>query len=329
MELPNNNAVNMSNIFNENRDRMNRIIGANNRVNSNNYKAKGLTLTNQITSDKGLVTATETQDRSKEGLEAGAFAGSLNHIQDVYDKGAKVVKQISKFKADAQNVLNLGTHTISNPLRDTPSKSVGEVWSSELLPPGWETDKSAISKVSKVSEPVSTAGTTASTEGKVGDIISEGSTSSKVGKVLKGFNILTGGIDAYEDFKAHGIAGDNKLDKTSNVAGMISGGAEAGEVAGMGLSAGLELAGLGFDTSVIGAPVGAILGVAGLIAGGVSLLSGIAGDIEDEHTEKKQLSVDVDKSNANAQQETKQPQQKQQAFQSLSQQGQVASDILH
>lgn len=290
MEVPNNNAVNMSNIFNESRDRMNRIIGANNRINSNNYKAKGLTLTNQITSDKSLVTATETQDRSKEGLEAGAFAGSLNHIQDVYDKGAKLVK---KGQGAVKQISQVGD------------------------------------KISSVANPLSQVSKTASTESKVGSILGDTSTAGKVDKVLKGVNILTGGIDAYEDFKAHGIAGDNKLDKTSNVAGMISGGAEAGEVAGAGLSAGLELAGLGFDTSVIGAPVGAVLGVAGLIAGGVSLLSGIAGDIEDEHKEKKQLNVDVDERNTNAQQETQQQPQQQQAFKSLSQQGQVASDILH
>ena len=290
MENPNNSSVSMSNIFNENRDRMNRIIGANNRINSNNYKAKGLTLTNQITSDKSLVTATETQDRSKEGLEGGAFAGSLNHIQDVYDKGAKLVK---KGQGAVKQISQVGD------------------------------------KISSISNPIGAVSKTASTESKVGGILGDTSTAGKVDKVLKGVNILTGGIDAYEDIKAGGIAGKTGLDKTSNVAGMVSGGAEAGEVAGAGLSAGLELAGLGFDTSVIGAPVGAVLGVAGLIAGGVSLLTGIAGDIKDEHEEKSQVNVDVDKRNANAQQESKSQPQQQQAFQSLSQQGQVASNILH
>ena len=289
MEVSNNSSINMSNIFNENRDRINRIKGADNRINSNHYKSKGMILTNQISSDKGLVTATETQDRAKEGLEGGTFAGELNHIQDIYGKAAKLVK---KGQGAVKQISQVGDKITSftNPVAAAPAK-VGEL---------------------------------SSTGGKIG------STAAKVDKVLKGVNILTGGIDAYEDIKAKGIAGDNPLEKTSNVAGMVSGGAESLDVAGMGVAAGLEMAGIGFDTSIIGAPVGAVLGAAGLIAGGVSLLTGVIGDVMDEHTEQKQVKTDVNERNQNSLQESKgvgmiapTP------FKSLSQQGQVATNILH
>ena len=69
----------------------------------------------------------------------------------------------------------------------------------------------------------------------------------------------------------------------------------------------------------------AVLGAAGLIAGGVSLLAGVVGDVMDEDKEKKQVKTDVNERNQNSQQET----QKGIPFKSLSQQGQVATSILH
>ena len=306
-----NNAVNMSNIYSEDRDRLNRIINANNRINSNNYKTKKITLTNQITADKGLVTATQTQDRGKEGLEGGAFAGELNHIQDISGKVGAIVKKGStainkittgagKISADVNAVVSQGVKGIStaNPLS---AESVGQV----------------VSKTDQVA-PKGGLGTA---------LLGSSKTAGRVDKVLKGVNILTGGIDALEDIKAKGIVGDNKLDQASNVAGIVSGGAESLEAVGAGVSAGLELAGIGLDASVIGAPVGAILGVAGIVAGGVSLLAGIGGDILDEKKDKKQTSIDT----ATQDKMNQQGPTTQQAipFQSISQQGGIATNKLN
>jgi len=303
-----NNAVNMSNIFNEDRDRLNRVINANNRINSNNYKTKKLTLTNQITADKGLVTATETQDRGKEGLEGGAFAGELNHIQDISGKVGAIVKKGST----AINKITTGAGKISADVNAAVSQGVKGISTANPLSAG-----TVVSKTDQVA-PKGGLGTA---------LLGTSKTAGRVDKVLKGVNILTGGIDALEDIKAKGIVGDNKLDKASNIAGMVSGGAESLEVAGAGIASGLELAGIGFDASVIGAPVGALLGVAGLVAGGVSLLAGIGGDILDEKQDKKQTSID---SSTQAKMNQQGPTTQQALpFQSISQQGGIATNKLN
>lgn len=306
-----NNAINMSNIFNEDRDRLNRVINANNRINSNNYKTKKLTLTNQITADKGLVTATETQDRGKEGLEGGAFAGELNHIQDVTTKVGAIVKKGST----TINKITTGAGKISADVNAAVSQGVKGI--STANPLSAETVGQVVSKTDQVA-PKGGLGTA---------LLGTSKTAGRVDKVLKGVNILTGGIDALEDIKAKGIVGDNKLDKASNIAGMVSGGAESLEVAGAGIASGLELAGIGFDASVIGAPVGALLGVAGLVAGGVSLLAGIGGDILDEKQDKKQTSID---SSTQAKMNQQGPTTQQALpFQSVSQQGGIATNKLN
>ena len=117
---------------------------------------------------------------------------------------------------------------------------------------------------------------------------------SKVSGALTAVNIASGGYDAISDLVNKGIQGKNIYEKRANVAGMVSGGADAaalgirqatksagksaiGEAAeeggaeaggeALGEAAALEEAGAAADATGVGAVVGLGLGVAGAVAG--------------------------------------------------------------
>ena len=97
-----------------------------------------------------------------------------------------------------------------------------------------------------------------------------------LGKAGAGLGVVSGVLDAGKDIesaiKGKGlIAGDNSLQKASNISGMISGG--------------LEATGLALDTTGVLAPVGLALNVAGGVAGAVSGALDYFGDKKDEKTE--------------------------------------------
>ena len=122
---------------------------------------------------------------------------------------------------------------------------------------------------------------------------------SKVSGALTAVNVIQGGYDALDDILNNGIQGKNIEEKRANVAGIVSGGADAlavgirkatttaategVEAGGEALStaAGLEEAGAAADATGVGALVGLGLGVAGA---GV----GLYGAVESYLGEKKQ-----------------------------------------
>ena len=82
-------------------------------------------------------------------------------------------------------------------------------------------------------------------------------------------------MDAYEDIKSGKIEGKNSAERVANVAGMVSGG--------------LEAAGTALDLTGVGAPVGVALNLLGGIAG----LVGGAEELYGESEEKKQAKQQV------------------------------------
>jgi len=119
----------------------------------------------------------------------------------------------------------------------------------------------------------------ASAAGSAAGALSEGAEASgkasTLSNALRVANVVGGAIDLGEDLKSgkFKVAGDNRADRISNVAGMIS--------------AGTEVAGTALDATGVGAVIGVPLQALGAVAGGVGLISGVIGDVMDEGKGKK------------------------------------------
>ena len=128
-----------------------------------------------------------------------------------------------------------------------------------------------------------------------GETISEKAKSiGKLGALGTGLTVGTGILDAVDDLRAGKIEGNNTAEKFSNIADITAGG--------------LEAIGTGLDLTGVGAPVGVALN---LLGGVVSLAGGIA-DIVGEEKEKEQAKKQVLKV-----QSAPVPQDKLQALQTL------------
>jgi len=92
----------------------------------------------------------------------------------------------------------------------------------------------------------------------------------KLGLASTGLSVGLGAMDAIDDIESGKIEGKNSAERVANVAGMVSGGLE-------GLGTALDLTG-------VGAPVGVALNLLGGVAG----LVGGAEDLYGESEEKKQ-----------------------------------------
>ncbi len=96
-----------------------------------------------------------------------------------------------------------------------------------------------------------------------GETIAErGASVGKLGLAGAGLSVGLGLMDTAEDISAGKIVGQNSAERVSNVAGMVSGG--------------LEAVGTALDLTGVGAPVGVALnilgGIAGLVGGGAELI---------------------------------------------------------
>jgi len=116
----------------------------------------------------------------------------------------------------------------------------------------------------------------------------------KLGALGTGLTVGTGVLDAVDDLRAGKIEGNNTAEKFSNVADITAGG--------------LEAIGTGLDLTGVGAPVGVALN---LLGGVVSLAGGIS-DIVGEQEDKEQAKKQVAKVQAEPV-----PQQKLEALQTL------------
>ena len=101
-----------------------------------------------------------------------------------------------------------------------------------------------------------------------------------LGKTAEGLNVLSAGSDILDDMKG-GFSKMNTAEKVGNIAGITSGVASAGSLAGS-----LESAGAMLDATGIGAELGLGLNIAGAVAGGISALSDYIGSKEKQ---KRQL----------------------------------------
>ncbi len=121
-----------------------------------------------------------------------------------------------------------------------------------------------------------------------------------LGKGLAGLQAATGAYDLYEDATAKAGTwgkkkGYEKVGDISNIAG--------------GLAGALELAGVGADATIVGAPVGAVLGGLGAVAGAVSFGADLYGDTKKEKQSDKGVATQqgvVNKMSAQGAPQTKQ-----------------------
>jgi len=105
----------------------------------------------------------------------------------------------------------------------------------------------------------------------VGKSVGEKASSiGKLGIASTGLTIGLGLMDAVDDISSHKIEGNNSAERVSNVAGMVSGG--------------LEAVGTALDLTGVGAPVGVALNLLGGVAG----LVGGASELIGESQERKQ-----------------------------------------
>ena len=104
----------------------------------------------------------------------------------------------------------------------------------------------------------------------VGESIGEKASSiGKLGIASTGLSVGLGVLDAVDDLESGKIEGNNAAERVSNVAGMVSGG--------------LEAVGTALDLTGVGAPVGVALNLLGGLAG----LAGGVSDIVGEEEEKE------------------------------------------
>jgi hypothetical protein len=104
----------------------------------------------------------------------------------------------------------------------------------------------------------------------VGESIGEKASSiGKLGIASTGLSVGLGVLDAVDDLESGKIEGNNAAERVSNVAGMVSGG--------------LEAVGTALDLTGVGAPVGVALNLLGGLAG----LAGGVSDIIGEEKEKE------------------------------------------
>jgi len=107
------------------------------------------------------------------------------------------------------------------------------------------------------------------------DIGEKASSIGKLGIASTGLSIGLGIMDAVDDIQSGKIEGNNSAEKVSNVAGMVSGG--------------LEAVGTALDLTGVGAPVGVALNLLGGIAGLVGGASELIGESEERKQAKQQV----------------------------------------
>ena len=111
----------------------------------------------------------------------------------------------------------------------------------------------------------------------VGESIGEKASSiGKLGIASTGLTIGLGALDLADDLESHKIVGNNAAERLSNEAGIVS--------------AGLELAGTAMDLTGVGAPIGVALNLAGGLAGLVSGGSEVVGEEQEKQSSQQDVS---------------------------------------
>jgi len=111
----------------------------------------------------------------------------------------------------------------------------------------------------------------------VGESIGQKASSiGKLGIASTGLTIGLGALDLADDLESHKIVGNNSAERLSNEAGIVS--------------AGLELAGTAMDLTGVGAPIGVALNLAGGLAGLVSGGSEVVGEEQEKQASQQDVS---------------------------------------
>jgi hypothetical protein len=111
----------------------------------------------------------------------------------------------------------------------------------------------------------------------VGESIGQKASSiGKLGIASTGLTIGLGALDLADDLESHKIVGNNAAERLSNEAGIVS--------------AGLELAGTAMDLTGVGAPIGVALNLAGGLAGLVSGGSEVVGEEQEKQASQQDVS---------------------------------------
>tara|TARA_R100000951_G_scaffold116717_1_gene130094 strand:+ start:20395 stop:21207 length:813 start_codon:yes stop_codon:yes gene_type:complete len=111
----------------------------------------------------------------------------------------------------------------------------------------------------------------------VGESIGQKASSiGKLGIASTGLTIGLGALDLADDLESHKIIGNNSAERLSNEAGIVS--------------AGLELAGTAMDLTGVGAPIGVALNLAGGLAGLVSGGSEVVGEEQEKQASQQDVS---------------------------------------
>jgi len=264
-------GVSYGNQVNQSFSNINRRIQDANLSNLRSYNTdKNRELATYNIVEGGLEKERQSQDQSTAKDDTGEF---LNDVRNTY-RGAKGFMEKAQ---ELKGIVDTTTSQLSeviNPLASSVTHS-GDVnavvdfagktdWVSSFHPPPTK----SIAEGTQVVEAVR-VGEEASDVGSAGRVLSKAvtSTTDVIGKVGEVASVGEGVYDAYEDLTGHWKQMD-ALQKTSNVSTMVGGAFGDGSLAST-----LEGAGAILDSTGIGAEIGIALGVAGIVAGGVSAIA--------------------------------------------------------
>tara|TARA_R100000541_G_scaffold6392_1_gene13927 strand:+ start:123 stop:1196 length:1074 start_codon:yes stop_codon:yes gene_type:complete len=183
-------------------------------------------------------------------------------LTDVADDAVRGGSSIAR-GADLTGVLRYGGSALQNTLQG--SRGVGEAFTGT---------RSALQATREATQVGDVAGMVAG----VGNVISQSKSGLRaldsLGKTAEGLNVVSAGADILDDTDG-GFKKMNTAEKVGNIAGITSGVASVGSLAGS-----LESAGAMLDATGIGAEIGLGLGIAGAVAGGVSAVADYIGGKE-------------------------------------------------
>jgi len=301
------------------------ILALNKNIIQRNRNARNKHMTN-ISDAKSQVSALGTSNANLTTVGETVLGQTAGKGKDI-EAGVKAIGSIPKAFGVAMDVTDKYAVGGVNKAVDTVSSGIARLSRTATSPPFIKTADSLFQSDKELvaSDPnnlsagmrlarASARGTSLSSDvgsflksgTSVGETIAErGASVGKLGLAGAGLSVGLGLMDAVGDIDSGKIEGNNSAERVSNVAGMVSGG--------------LEAVGTALDLTGVGAPVGVALnilgGLAGLVGGGAEIVG------EDE--EKKQAQTNV----ANV---TKQApvQQKQVAFSDMGSSGaEVKSNI--
>ena len=264
------NTIDQGNMMNQNIAAANRTIRANNSLERDNFKANLIAEKGVLAGMKGDENITEAEER---GMEGGALGKAISDTGDIARRGMKL-------RSQGQEVLDVASRALGT--QDGEVRPNGEFEMSTMKDAAH--DAQFLGKTKDVEHDAQFLGSRAPVvamrdAGEASLIIPahhvpdmpEVSGLGKMGKGLAGFAAVEGAYDVYQDAtEKTGTWGKKKgYEQVEDIANITGG------VAGA-----LELAGVGLDATVVGAPVGLIVGGVGALAGAVSFGTQMYGDTQ-------------------------------------------------